>query len=796
MKDGTWGWNVIAALILGAGGVRGQEGALPVRFPGPPPGRAHASAEGTELVLWNDILRMRYSLRDGSVRRESFRNEISGQQIPLSGELFRFELEDGSVVHASDLELERDPQALVLRGGGRADGRASQASGQLLRCGFKSEDRDLRVVWLAELLDGGNAVRETLNVHSLSGSFPLARIVTFDTPLDGCERIGAVEGSVLARGDVLFALEHPMATNEVRYPTMRVGSWDPTTTSSPEARNISFDVSDAVRSDGPVRVRFQYTRGGQRLDVFWVALLVDGREVSRDEHHGHTGDVDVDNEYDLTVRNHSPGARVTLVASASGDGGNDSFGEVTWSELGTVPRAYTALEVAPVQEGETLGVRTLYCATAPGQRRRSFLYDLERNRAHPYRPFLHYNTWYDLGYFTDFDESQALGVVRAFGEELVKKRGVRFDSFLFDDGWDDHGSVWGFHRGFPNGFGALGELARSYGAGPGVWLSPWGGYGKPHDERIAAGKAAGYETNQRGFALSAPKYFERFRSVCLSMVEEFGVNMFKFDGLGRKTGRYPGSRFPSDFAAAIQLISDIRGADPDIFINLTTGTWPSPFWLEYADSIWRGGYDHSFAGTGTPRQQWMTYRDAQTYSNVVRGGPLYPINSLMVHGVIFAPHANKLDTDPGGDLRAEIRTAFGMGTDLQELYVSPGLLSDENWDDLAQSAKWARARANVLVDVHWVGGDPGAGEVYGWAAWAPGRATLTLRNPGPKGTSFLLDPAALFELPPGAAMSWELVSPYADQRVGRLDLEAGEEFVLLLAPYEVLVFDAVPAKGR
>ena len=30
--------------------------------------------------------------------------------------------------------------------------------------------------------------------------------------------------------------------------------------------------------------------------------------------------------------------------------------------------------------------------------RRAFLDYLERERAHPYRPFLHYNSWYDIAW--------------------------------------------------------------------------------------------------------------------------------------------------------------------------------------------------------------------------------------------------------------------------------------------------------------------------------------------------------------------------------------------------------------
>ncbi len=202
--------------------------------------------------------------------------------------------------------------------------------------------------------------------------------------------------------------------------------------------------------------------------------------------------------------------------------------------------------------------------------RRDFLRYVERERAHPYRTFLHYNSWYDLGYFTKFDEAGALGVVEAFGRQLHVDRGVTLDSFLFDDGWDDR-KLWGFHEGFPRGFGPLAEATARCQSAPGVWLSPWGGYGKPRQERLAYGKEQGFETNEEGFALSGPVYFRRFHEVCLEMVRKFGVNQFKIDGTGSSEKVIPGSEFGSDFEAAIALINDLRVEKPDLYVNLTTG---------------------------------------------------------------------------------------------------------------------------------------------------------------------------------------------------------------------------------
>ena len=453
--------------------------------------------------------------------------------------------------------------------------------------------------------------------------------------------------------------------------------------------------------------------------------------------------------------------------------------------VASLPRQLPLRAGSPVTYSSVVGV------VHRGQLRRDFLRYVERERAHPYRTFLHYNSWYDLGYFSKYDEAGALDRINAFGEQLHVRRGVALDSFLFDDGWDDPASLWNFHSGFPNGFAPLAEAAAKYGAAPGVWLSPWGGYGKPKQERLQHGREAGFETNAGGFALSGPKYFERFRDTCLRLIKQGGVNQFKIDGTGNVNAAIPGSRFDSDFAAAIALVADLRAAKPDVYVNLTTGTYPSPFWLQVADSIWRGGEDHSFAGVGSFRQRWITYRDADTYAGIVKKGPLFPLNSLMLHGLIYARFAKNLETDPGDDFASEVRDYFGTGTQLQEMYITPSLLTPANWDVLAQAAKWSRENASTLADTHWVGGDPAALQVYGWAAWSPAKGILTLRNPSDKPQRFTVDVQDAFELPSGASTRYRMHSPF-DASFGAVELRAGTAHTFELKPFEVLTMESEP----
>lgn len=449
------------------------------------------------------------------------------------------------------------------------------------------------------------------------------------------------------------------------------------------------------------------------------------------------------------------------------------------------------LRNAVLKVGETLTQSCVIGVVPAGQLRRGFLNYIERERAHPYRTFLHYNSWYDIAWVDrKYDETQSVNVINQFGQELTEKRCVKMDSFLFDDGWDDNKTLWEFHGGFPNGFTPLKKAAAKYDTDIGVWLSPFGGYAETKEQRLKYGSQFGFETNSSGFSLAGPKYYQRFHDICLEMVQKYDVNQFKFDGLaaGSKAGENGLTR---DGDAMLRLVEDLRAADPNIYINQTTGTWPSPFWLLYVDSTWRGGGDHWFVGKGSWCQQWITYRDSQTYLNVVEGGPLYPLNSIMLHGIIYATNAVHLNRISDADFADQVYSFFGNGTQLQELYITPQLLDKQNWDDLAEAARWARANADVLVDTHWIGGNPAKGEVYGWASWSPRKGILVLRNPDDKSATFTVDVKDFFQLPPHAKTHYYLHSPWKqDRKQPSIELKAGEPHSFDLEPFEVLVLES------
>lgn len=552
--------------------------------------------------------------------------------------------------------------------------------------------------------------------------------------------------------------------------------------------------------NGGWAVETRLETSGGRLTAVWRITLRDGANYARQELElsAPAGNVAVADVAWLNTR--VTGARVAGRVDGSPVVAGDVFlgveDPMAVNEVDADGRVQGRLRYgATLGPSERLASSLVLGVAPPAQMRRAFLYYLEQERAHPYRPFLHYNSWYDIAW-TPFalNETNCLEAIRLFGERFIKPHGIVLDALVFDDGWDNPKTLWQFHDGFPQGFTPLADLTRQYGTHLGVWLSPFGGYGEPREQRLRYGREQGYETNATGFSLAGPKYYAAFKQACVRMIRDFGVNHFKFDGIAAGMYANGSAEYLRDTEAMRRLMLELRQERPDLYINLTTGSWPSPFWLRYADSLWRQGGDMGLAGKGPKQQQWLTYRDQEVFRNIVGKGPLYPLNSLMTQGVAYSRQGSAGEpTFNATGFKDDVRAFFGSGTGLQELYIQPDKLTAEDWRVLAEAARWSRANAAVLVDAHWIGGDPGKLEVYGYASWSPAKGIVMLRNPDDQPHAFALDVGKAFELPPDAPGRYVLRSPWSeDQDRPPPAAQAGTPLPLNLAPFEVRIIEAQP----
>ncbi len=771
---------MLAALLLATVTTRAEDG---VPFPGP----TISATTVRNLTLGNNTLTAAFFRDGGSLRLASLQSPLNGLDLAWGDpNLFTIYLSGSNKPLASSaLKLTRGPEAVEVQGNSGAARLSDRLYGRGLRAWFTDEATGLAVQWTAVMTDGANYLRQELVLSATRGRVSVDRIEMIHASLPGAQVAGYTDGSPLTTDKLFLGIEHPMAQNLVK----THDAWTPA-----EMRARKFDVPLTGLKPGELKVQFNYQHGNHRIDVAGVSLVDEGgRKLAGDIHAGFSGGATHDNVYRLTVP--AGTANATLQFELGGlVADTDSWGKiaVTGAQVADADTVISSLpRQCPLEPGATWTVASGIGVYPAGQLRRAFLHYLERERAHPYRQYWHYNSWYDLNIGNSdnpdplkrMTEAQCMEVIRAFDRELHEKSGTGLDGFVWDDGWSDWNSLWDFATVFPNGFTKLQEEAAKQGAGMGAWLSPWGGYGYSQQMRVKYGREHGYETNPNGYSLGGPKYYAAFRDVCLKMIHDYKMNYFKFDGIGG--GMYatgaPASIAP-DLDCLVRLLGELRRANPEVFINCTVGTWASPYWAWFADSVWRQGEDCAYAGEGNARERWITYRDERVYSRFAHPSPLYPLNSMMYHGLLVSPRATPgAMPTPAKDFnsyRNELLMSVACGSGLGELYVTPSLMTPEAWNLLAMGLKWTRAHRDILRDTHWIGGNP-LKEIYGYAAWHPKLGgTLVLRNPTAREQTFMLDPQKVFELPSGA-VPFDRFAPALNSPIETVHASAGKPATLV-----------------
>ena len=138
-----------------------------------------------------------------------------------------------------------------------------------------------------------------------------------------------------------------------------------------------------------------------------------------------------------------------------------------------------------------------------------------------------------------------------------------------------------------------------------------------------------------------------------------------------------------------RLASNVRALDPDVFLNITSGTWLSPWWLTIADQIWMGGEDYGAADVPSisSRDSSITYRDLVLYEDFRTNDLWFPIANLMTHGVLKGSiDVEEIGRDePLPGFANEVVFYLARGVSMHELYISPDVLSEDEWQVLAQA---------------------------------------------------------------------------------------------------------------
>lgn len=588
---------------------------------------------------------------------------------------------------------------------------------------------------------------------------------------------------------------------------------DMTLLTPPAAHDLTGDPEAIRLSDRDngkeISTTLRYDKNGLRFDLDLGLILRDGSNNVRHEYvlKPVSGSFNLKNAkwIDMSL----PGAQI--VGRDSGQtitAGNVFMGVENPMAVSVIEggRVSGSIEKASevISAPQTLTYSASIGISPPSQMRRGFLYYLERDRIHYRRVNAQYVSWYDLVPFGVQNETTTMEVINKLGTELGTKRGAPVNTFLWDDSWDDlTGETWSISKTqFPNQFSKVKAEAAKYDSNIGVWFSPFGGYGGNASARLNTNKARPqpYQTNGQGFMLSDPAYYERVKSMAFDMVNNQGVTTFKIDGIGGglfQSGPSAGNR--KDYESLLKLAKELRAHKPDVWLTVTVGTWSSPYWYFYIDSVYRDDQDQP-AGIGSnPRQQLISGRDTAIYQHNVNQNILHPISELMSHGFVFSSktspplHGDTNLNDPvtAKETWDDMKWYFASGFALHELYIRPADVGENSsfYDHLAKYMKWARENVNVLTDSHMIGRPSNQG-AYGYASWSKEKSILAVRNPNPTAKSFTIDPQSIFEIPAGGAQTYEFKE--IDGSYGKVIASADAPASIYLNPYQVLVFEAVP----
>ncbi len=688
------------------------------------------------LRIENKFIAAEWKINSNSIEFEKIHNKLDSTKIDTKGiTLFKIHLKD-KVLTNSDFELISTPHLLSMSLTDTLPTYALKEKGLKLITTLENKENQIQIKWSATLREDNHYIRQKIEVLSLKNNIYIEKITLLDGPLGNAVISGNVLGSPIVADNYFFGYEHPTVHSNLLKKKMLHYFYftDVLEKEKNETSVLNIEVASSDLQTGAFTINYLPDNITSKFNIHKITLLENGNVISEDKHdiYGVVSKPD----YKLNLSSKKENAKYVLEVELSN---TKSCAGQFFQIQETKGRLnfYTKKELF-LKPGKQFNESCIIGVCEEGQMRRSFLNYIERERAKPYSQFLHYNSWYDLSEDNvSYNLEQAKEVVINWGEKFIKPYNIDFGGFALDDGWDDLNDLWRFNKeDFPNSFIPLAEEAKKHNTGIGAWMSPFGGYAEPKKKRVATAIRDGFKTTDKGLSLAGPKYYQRFLESALILIKENEVNYFKFDGFGGSDPKY----LP-EMEAATKLVKTLRQEKPDVFINVTTGTWPSPFWLLTTDCTWRGGWDMQQAGVGNVSQKWITYRDGALYNNVIRRAPLYPLNSIMHHGIVYAnrSHGKNYITDSDKDFADQVFSYFGSGTSLQELYISHDRMNKSKWDILAKGAKWAKVNESVLVDTHWEGGDPYNLDIYGWASWNGKKGIVTLRNPSDKEQTYKLD---------------------------------------------------------
>jgi hypothetical protein len=411
--------------------------------------------------------------------------------------------------------------------------------------------------------------------------------------------------------------------------------------------------------------------------------------------------------------------------------------------------------------------------------------------------------------------------------EKWQKRGIKFDYYVPDVGWQDWtGDLTRFWpHGFPEGPGKVIKRVNELGMKWGLWFaSSWADWSCGLNPKIEASRAVvgggkwpdfqfrdSFDTmdGRRQLCLASEPYFSILRDALLYHIRHNNLRFFKLD-----TGSYfcnstnhnhlPGKySTEANYDAVLKLARRTHDAAPDLYIMWYWGI-RSPFFALHGDSIFESRIKMEAASTGD--YPALYFRDAVTLA-LDQGA----------HFNDLVPPMNKdslgiwlTDTWWGNAMRKErwreaLVMDLGRGNLLfPQFWGELRWFNDEEVEFLARIQKLAKQNETLFYKRKTILGDPWNNEVYGYSYFDGVHGFVFMNNVDFESRPVRLSLDKTIGLKTRDAGNLRIISHFPAQAELHLDgqsnFKAGQTIETWLRPFEVALWEVAPeghvAKGE
>ena len=343
-------------------------------------------------------------------------------------------------------------------------------------------------------------------------------------------------------------------------------------------------------------------------------------------------------------------------------------------------------------------------------------------------------------------------------EKELTQTGVRpMDSYVVDDGWNNYNNTsvvdsvrsgttlnttgfWEFNSKFPNGLTTSSSLVNKLGSDFGVWIGPRGGYNFFGSLADILTKSGTGSKSGGSIDVADATYVQKFEEMAINWMHDYGVNYWKWDGFA-DVAQY--NAFPSGEGVVgyseehrhmyggqnqmyhvtdlwekwIVLMENVRQAEKDyniknLWISLTCYVNPSPWFLQWANSVWlQCAGDRGEISNGTLNNKMdnmLTYRDANYYEFVQVHQFQFPLANIYNHDPIYGSEGTGIvaDSMTAEQFKNYLYMMGTRGTAFWELYYSDSLLDKDKYLVNAEFLEWEEENFSKLKNAKMIGSHP------------------------------------------------------------------------------------------